>query len=81
MDGKYYKRSVMNPVFNNKDEYIAEKVAILRGQFLVRVTTKDIEHLKSLKTEHEIDRACVTIIKKYFDAQDNKYGNKRRKKR
>lgn len=81
MDSKYYKRSVMNPQFNNKDEYIADKVAILRGQFLVKVTPKDMDHLKSLKTEHEIDRACTAIIKKYFDEQDKRHSNKRRKKR
>lgn len=71
----------VDPRFKDKNEYVRKKITILMDQFLVKPTHKELDHLYSLDTESEIDKACIGIIKRYWDDQDRGSDKKRRQKR
>ena len=75
------RSSDVDPMFKDKNEYVRKKITILMDQFLVKPTYKELDHLYSLDTESEIDRACIGIIKRYWDDQDHSSSKKRRRKR
>ena len=55
------------PKFETPERFIAEKVAILRNHMGIYPTPEEIQHLKTYKTENEINAAIKTIINKYWD--------------
>lgn len=48
----------------NLKEYIEFKLMILIGDFKFKLTDDEIDHMKSLKTEGEVDRYAHELIMK-----------------
>ena len=58
------------PIFRTPEKYIEDKLKILKRDFLIRPTAKELEHVMSLKTEYEIDTAIRKIIIDHLDKLD-----------
>ena len=43
-------------------EYIAQKISMLEDEFYLRLDSIDITHMRSLKTEAEVDRFVHQIL-------------------
>ena len=43
-------------------EYIAQKISMLENEFYLRLDYEDIAHMRSLKTEAEVDRCAHHIL-------------------
>lgn len=54
------------PDFRTPKQYIREKLKILRDDMCIHPTIREIDHLYSLKTEGDIDRACHSIIERHW---------------
>ena len=54
------------PDFKNPKQYVKEKLRILRDDMCIHPTVLEVDHLKSLKTEGDIDRAVHTIIERHW---------------
>ena len=52
--------------FKNPRQYVKEKLKMLRNEMYIRPTVEEIDHLYSLKTEGDIDRAVKTIIDRHW---------------
>lgn len=63
-DGRFRPSYV--PEFTTPDKFIEAKVAMLRDDFYIDLTYEDIAHLRSFKTEGEINAAVKTIINKHL---------------
>lgn len=55
------------PTFDNPEQFIAEKVKMLREQFKIEVTDEDIAYLSQYKTENEINAAVKGLFNKYWE--------------
>lgn len=55
------------PEFTTAREFADAKIEMLREQFCIRLTKEDTTHLRSLKTENEINAAVKSIINKYWE--------------
>ena len=55
------------PEFTTAAQFVEAKVEMLRDQFCIRLTEEDIAHLKSFKTENEINTAVKGILNKYWE--------------
>ena len=54
------------PEFKNPKQYIEAKIKILRRDFRISPTTKEMNHLYELKTRGDIDRAMVAIVHNHW---------------
>ena len=43
-------------------EYITQKISMLEDEFYIRLSFADITHMRSLKTEAEVDRFAHQIL-------------------
>ena len=43
-------------------EYVAQKISMLEDEFDLRLSYEDIAHIRSLKTEAEVDRFAHQIL-------------------
>ena len=59
--------STYNPKWKNAEQYLEGKLKILNDGFRIVPTEMEMKHLKSLKTQTQIDNAILTII-------DRRYG-------
>ena len=48
--------------FGNPKQYVRDKLNMLRDEMYIQPTLEEIEHLRTLKTEGDIDRAVRDII-------------------
>lgn len=55
------------PDFITPDQYVKEKLEMLRTDMCIHPTILEVDHLYSLKTEGDIDRAVHTIINRYWE--------------
>lgn len=44
------------------DEYIEEKIRIIKEEFYIRLTEDEEEHFKTLKTERDVDQYAHDIF-------------------
>ena len=54
------------PKFENPNQFIEAKLKMLRYQFRIRPTDKEINHLYELKTEGDINAAIKTILNNHW---------------
>lgn len=52
--------------FTTPEEYIDGKIVMLRNEMYINPTLEEINHLYSLKTEGDIDRAVHSIIDRHW---------------
>ena len=52
------------PEYLNPRQYVKEKLKILRRDMYIDPTKAEVDHLYSLKTQGDIDRAVHTIIER-----------------
>lgn len=62
---KIYKLSHA-PLFKNAEQFIQAKLDMLKKDFRIKPTEKEIDHLYELKTESEINRAVRQIINDHW---------------
>ena len=43
-------------------EYITQKISMLKDEFYIRLSFADIAHMRSLKTEADVDRFAHQIL-------------------
>lgn len=55
------------PEFTTAREYADAKIKILKEQFYIQLTKEEVLHLRSLKTENEINAAARSIINKHWE--------------
>lgn len=58
------------PDFENPKQYIKQKLKILRDDMCIQPTWQELDHLNTLKTEGDIDRAIHSIIEKHWSKYD-----------
>lgn len=56
-----------SPIFKTPEQYIPQKLKILKRDFYITATEAEVEHLKTLKTQIEIDNAVLSIIAHHWD--------------
>lgn len=49
-------------VFRNPAQYLKAKLKVLTNNFLITPTDEEMEHLRTLKTQIQIDNAVITIM-------------------
>ena len=54
------------PRFLNSKQYRDAKLRILREDMCINPTPDELDHLNSLKTENEIDRAIHSIMERHW---------------
>ena len=54
------------PEFLNPKQYVDEKLQILQVDMYICPTSDEIDHLYTLKTQGDIDRAVHTIIERHW---------------
>lgn len=54
------------PEFTNAKEFAKKKIAMLKTDFCIPVTEREIKHLFELTTESEINRAVRQIIENHW---------------
>ena len=52
--------------FKTPKQYADAKIKMLREDMFIKPTKKEIEHLYSLKTQHDIDRSIASIVDKHW---------------
>ena len=52
--------------FRNPKQYVDHKLKMLRNHMMIDPTEYEILHLRSLKTEGDIDRAVASIIDRHW---------------
>jgi hypothetical protein len=67
MEGEYVASH--SPIFRNPKQYIEAKLKILtdRRSFGIQPTDDEIAHLRTLKTQVQIDNAILSIIDRHWD--------------
>ena len=55
-DGCHFERKKTLP------EYVAQKISMLEDEFYLKLDCEDIVHMRSLKTEAEVDRFAHQIL-------------------
>lgn len=55
------------PKFTDAEKFVEEKIKMLKRDFRVHPTIEEIEHLKSLTTEGDINRAVASIIDRHWN--------------
>ena len=55
-DGNHFERKKTLP------EYITQKISMLEDEFYLRLDYADITHMRSLKTEAEVDRFAHQML-------------------
>ena len=61
MARKYYE-----PAKTPLETYKKNKLKILKRDFRITLTDEELERIKSLKTEVQIDQFCLGILNKYW---------------
>ena len=56
-----------NPTFRNTEQYLKQKLKILTEHFCIAPTRKQMEHLRTLKTQCAIDNAILSIMDAYYN--------------
>lgn len=56
-----------SPIFRTPEQYIEQKLKILKRDFCVTATEAEVAHLNTLKTQIEIDNAVLSIIAHHWD--------------
>ena len=51
------------------EQYIDEKINLLKKHLMIKLTNKEITYLKSLTTEIQVDNAAKSIIKKHWNME------------
>lgn len=54
-------------VFKNPKDYVKRKLRMLRDDMWIEPSKEEIDHLYSLKTRGDIDRAVHSLIDRYWD--------------
>ena len=65
-DATVYLRCGAVPVFVNPEQYVGMKLDMLRKDMKIKPSKEEVEHLYSLKTEGDIDRAVCSIIGRHW---------------
>ena len=52
--------------FVTPEQYVEDKIEMLREEMYIKPTKEEIEHLKTLKTEVSIDNAIHSIIDRHW---------------
>ena len=55
-DGNHFERKKTLP------EYITQKISMLEHEFYIRLSFAEISHMRSLKTEADVDRFAHQIL-------------------
>jgi hypothetical protein len=55
------------PSFKTPDQYIKEKLKMLRGEMFIEPTKEELDHLFELTDEGDIDRAVHSIIARHWN--------------
>jgi hypothetical protein len=55
------------PTFKTPEQYVREKLKMLRGEMLIEPTADELNHLVELQTEGDIDRAVHSIIARHWN--------------
>ena len=55
-DGNHFERKKTLP------EYVIEKISMLEDEFYLKLDCEDIVHMRSLKSEAEVDRFAHQIL-------------------
>ena len=50
------------PIFKTPEQYVRDKLRILRRDFYIEATEAEIAHLKTLTTQVSIDNAVLSIM-------------------
>ena len=61
------EKECWNPTFVNPKQYVKLKLDMLRNDMCIYPTNKEVAHLRSLKTQGDIDRAVHSIIDRHWD--------------
>lgn len=56
-----------SPIFRNPEQYTEHKLKILSRDFYIEATEEEVAHLKTLKTQVQIDNAILSIINRHWD--------------
>lgn len=56
-----------SPIFKTPEQYIEQKLKILKRDFRITATETELEHLNTLTTQTQIDNAILTIIAHHWD--------------
>ena len=64
---KFDLRTGAIPPFVTPEQYVDAKLVMLEGEMYIHPTFEEIAHLRSLKTEGDIDRAVASIIHRHWD--------------
>lgn len=56
-----------SPQWTTPEKYIKAKLKILKRDFWIEPTEKELEHLKTLTTQVSIDNAILSIIAHHWD--------------
>lgn len=65
---KKYFHDTVAPEFITPHQYTKEKLRILKRDFCINITPEEKAHVYNLKTEGDINRACLGLINKYYGA-------------
>lgn len=65
--GSTITTSTYNPVWKNPEDYLKKKLKILTDHFCIKPTTEQMAHLRTLKTQIQIDNAVLSIIDAFYD--------------
>lgn len=55
-----------SPIFKTPEQYIEQKLKILKRDFRITATETELEHLNTLTTQIQIDNAILTIIARHW---------------
>ena len=55
-----------SPIFKTPEQYIEQKLKILKRDFRITATETELEHLNTLTTQTQIDNAILTIISHHW---------------
>lgn len=56
-----------SPKFTTSEKYLKAKLRILRRDFCIQPTEKEIAHLNTLTTQISIDNAVLSIINRHWN--------------
>ena len=55
-----------SPIFKIPENYVRDKLMILKRDFRIEATTDEINHLNTLTTQTAIDNAVLSIINRHW---------------
>lgn len=66
-DAQSLEREAWNHTFDNPEKYIKKKLKMLKRDMYIEPSWKEIEHLRTLKTQVAIDNAIRSIISRHWE--------------